>query len=96
MNIKQVEEWVGESNITPLFTKELIEFNFIEDRFKDFNYFKDGEELVDEPFERLIRQGQLISYMYDGFWKNIDNYKDKIEIDEMYEKNNSPWILWED
>ena len=61
-----------------------------------FNYFKDGEELVDEPFERLIRQGQLISYMYDGFWKNIDNYKDKIEIDEMYEKNNSPWILWED
>jgi len=58
-----------------------------------FNYFKDGEELVDEPFERLIRQGQLISYMYDGFWKNIDNYKDKIEIDEMYEKNNSPWIL---
>ncbi len=44
MNIKQVEEWVGESNITPLFTKELIEFNFIEDRFKDFNYFKDGWE----------------------------------------------------
>ena len=61
-----------------------------------FNYIKDGEELVDEPFERLIRQGQLISYMYDGFWKNIDNYKDKIEIDEMYEKNNLPWILWED
>ena len=61
-----------------------------------FNYIKDGEELVDEPFERLIRQEQLISYRYDGFWKNIDNYKDKIEIDEMYEKNNSPWILWED
>jgi glucose-1-phosphate cytidylyltransferase len=61
-----------------------------------FNYIKDGEELVDEPFERLIRQRQLISYIYDGFWKNIDNYKDKIEIDEMYEKNNSPWILWED
>ena len=61
-----------------------------------FNYIKDGEELVDEPFERLIKQGQLISYIYDGFWKNIDNYKDKIEIDEMYEKNNSPWILWED
>ena len=59
-----------------------------------FNYIKDGEELVDEPFERLIKQGQLISYMYDGFWKNIDNYKDKMEIDEMYEKNNSPWILW--
>ena len=30
MNIKQVEEWVGESNITPLFTKELIEFKLVE------------------------------------------------------------------
>ncbi len=61
-----------------------------------FNYIKDGEELVDEPFVRLIREGQLISYGYNGFWKNIDNYKDKMEIDDMYVKNNAPWIIWDD
>ena len=60
-----------------------------------FNYIKDGEELVDEPFARLIREGQLISYVYNGFWKNIDNYKDKMEIDDMYVKNNAPWIIWD-
>ena len=60
-----------------------------------FNYFKDGEELVDEPFTRLIREGQLISYVYNGFWKNIDNYKDKMEIDDMYVKNNALWIIWD-
>ena len=60
-----------------------------------FNYIKDGEELVDEPFVRLIRKGQLISYVYNGFWKNIDNYKDKMEIDDMYVKNNAPWIIWD-
>ena len=60
-----------------------------------FNYIKDGEELVDEPFARLIREGQLISYVYNGFWKNIDNYKDKMEIDDMYAKNNAPWIIWD-
>ena len=60
-----------------------------------FNYIKDGEELVDEPFARLIREGQLISYVYNGFWKNIDNYKDKMEIDDMYSKNNAPWIIWD-
>ena len=60
-----------------------------------FNYIKEGEELVDEPFARLIREGQLISYVYNGFWKNIDNYKDKMEIDDMYVKNNAPWIIWD-
>ena len=60
-----------------------------------FNYIKEGEELVDEPFARLIREGQLISYVYNGFWKNIDNYKDKMEIDDMYSKNNAPWIIWD-
>ena len=60
-----------------------------------FNYIKDGEELVDEPFQRLIRQGQLISYVYNGFWENIDNYKGKMEIDDMYVKNNAPWIIWD-
>lgn len=32
-----------------------------------FNYIKDGEELVDKPFQRLIKEEQLIGYKYDKF-----------------------------
>jgi glucose-1-phosphate cytidylyltransferase len=33
-----------------------------------FKYFENGEELVEEPFRRLIEKGELISYKHDGFW----------------------------
>ena len=44
MNINEVHEWVGESTITDLFIRELVEFDFLEEQFKHFNYFKNGWE----------------------------------------------------
>ena len=40
-----------------------------------------GEELVDEPFARLIEQGELLAYRYDGFWEPMDTMKDKQRLD---------------
>ena len=42
MNRNEVDEWVGESEITDLFIRELVEFNFLGEQFNHFNYFKDG------------------------------------------------------
>ena len=44
MNRNEVDEWVGESEITDLFIRELVEFNFLGEQFNHFNYFKDGWE----------------------------------------------------
>jgi glucose-1-phosphate cytidylyltransferase len=33
-----------------------------------FRYINDGEELVEEPFLRLICEGQLFAYGHDSFW----------------------------
>src|SRR6266403_5900002 len=33
-----------------------------------FKYIKDGEELVHEPFRRLVAEKQLVAHQYDGFW----------------------------
>jgi glucose-1-phosphate cytidylyltransferase len=59
-----------------------------------FDYLQDGEELVHEPFQRLIAEGQLTGYPYDGFWKAMDTFKDKRQLDEMYSKGHAPWELW--
>ena len=34
-------------------------------------------ELVAEPFQRLLKEKQLIGYTYDGFWKSMDTFKDR-------------------
>jgi glucose-1-phosphate cytidylyltransferase len=59
-----------------------------------FNYLEEGEELVEEPFHRLIAGGQLITYKYKGFWISMDTFKDKQLLEDMYSKGNAPWEVW--
>jgi glucose-1-phosphate cytidylyltransferase len=59
-----------------------------------FNYIKDGEELVGEPFQRLIKENQLVGYKYDKFWHCMDTFKEQQELNDMFEQGNAPWEVW--
>jgi len=59
-----------------------------------FEYINEGEELVQEPFYRLIENEQLIAYQYNGFWGGLDTFKDKQMFDDLFEKGNPPWQVW--
>ena len=56
-----------------------------------FQYLKDGEELVEEAFQRLIRERQLIAYRHDGFRASMDTFKEKQQLEEMYTPGNASW-----
>jgi len=56
-----------------------------------FDYINDGEELVLEPFNRLIEARQLIAYRHEGFWRAMDTLQDKQVLEDMVEKGNMPW-----
>jgi glucose-1-phosphate cytidylyltransferase len=60
-----------------------------------FDYIQDGEELVREPFHRLIAKNELLGYRYGGFWGCMDTFKEKKMFDEMYARGNTPWAVWE-
>jgi glucose-1-phosphate cytidylyltransferase len=59
-----------------------------------FEYIKDGEELVVEPFQRLIREQQLLGYRYDKFWYCMDTFKEQQELNDMFERRVAPWEVW--
>lgn len=60
-----------------------------------FDYIQPGEELVLEPFQRLIAQKQLLGYRNPGFWACMDTLKEKMMFDEMYGKGEMPWAVWQ-
>jgi glucose-1-phosphate cytidylyltransferase len=60
-----------------------------------FDYINEGEELVLEPFQRLVDEGQLLAYPYDGFWMAMDTAKDKRRIDDLFESGSPPWMVWD-
>lgn len=59
-----------------------------------FDYIEPGDELVDQPFTRLIAERELIAVPYDGFWRNMDTFKDKVMLDEIEAAGNPPWQVW--
>jgi glucose-1-phosphate cytidylyltransferase len=61
---------------------------------KIFDYIGEKEELVNEPFHRLIEEKQLIGYRYDGFWAGMDTFKDKQELESLWSTGAAPWEVW--
>jgi glucose-1-phosphate cytidylyltransferase len=59
-----------------------------------FRYIRDGEELVNEPFQRLIQKGEIISPQYSGFWKCMDTFKEKQQLEDIYSGGEAPWEVW--
>lgn len=51
----------------------------------------EGDELVEEPFRRLIERDELIAYPHDGFWAPMDTLKDRQLLESLYECGKAPW-----
>ena len=58
-----------------------------------FDFIKDGEELVLEPFNRLIEGGHLMAYKYEGFWRAMDTLRDRQVLEDMVERGDTPWRI---
>ena len=60
-----------------------------------FDYMKPGEELVHEPFQRLIQADQLTAHRHEGFWQPMDTFKEQRQLDELNRSGNAPWRVWD-
>ncbi|MGH9970455.1 MAG: sugar phosphate nucleotidyltransferase [Pyrinomonadaceae bacterium] len=59
-----------------------------------FSYMRNGEELVEEPFRRLIHDRKLMAHPHDGFWACMDTFKEKQDLDDVFSRGNAPWAVW--
>ena len=59
-----------------------------------FDHIEAGEDLVNEPFRRLIDRGQLLGYRHDGFWAPMDTLQDKHDLEKIVEEGDPPWAVW--
>lgn len=57
-------------------------------------------ELLDEvmweegPLREFAQKGLLSAYKHDGFWQNMDTLRDKMKLEEMWNKGQAPWKKW--
>jgi glucose-1-phosphate cytidylyltransferase len=60
-----------------------------------FDYLRPGEDLVEAPFRRLIKDEQLLAFRWEGFWVPMDTFKDRQVIQALYDEGRRPWAVWE-
>jgi glucose-1-phosphate cytidylyltransferase len=58
-----------------------------------FSYIRPGEELVAEPFQRLIAEKKIIGHRTDQYWC-MDTFKEHQELTDMFNLGDPPWEVW--
>lgn len=63
---------------------------------KVFEYILDGNEVTfeQEPLKNLAKDGEIFTYKHDSFWMPMDTLRDKIKLNELWNKNKAPWKVW--
>jgi glucose-1-phosphate cytidylyltransferase len=94
---KYVEKAFESGKIDPVKETELwVNGGFFVFRKEIFDYLGLGEDLVNEPFARLIGGRELFAYRYEGgFWLGMDTFKDRMQLEDMYASGYAPWQLWD-
>jgi len=60
-----------------------------------FDYLEEGEDLVEDAImRRLVPQRRVLAYPYKGYWSPADTVKERAQLEEMYQRGNCPWMIW--
>ena len=54
-----------------------------------------GEDLVEEPLQRLLPAGKVLAQRHDGFWAPMDTLKDQQWLESLHESGDAPWQIWD-
>lgn len=63
---------------------------------KIFDYLTDDSCVFETiALTRLAEEGQLMSYIHEGFWQCMDNIREKKQLENLLNNNKAPWKRWE-
>lgn len=63
---------------------------------KVFDYLTKGDmtSFEQDILSRLTKDGKVMAYKHDGFWKCMDTLRDKNALNEMWDNNTAKWKIW--
>ena len=64
---------------------------------KVFDYITGGSSTVfeQEPLQNLAKDGEILTYKHDGFWRPMDSLKDKNDLNKLWNANQAKWKVWD-
>lgn len=61
-----------------------------------FDYIKDDKTVFEkEPLEIIAKKGELMAYMFDGYWQCMDTKREMDKLNELWDLKKAPWKKWD-
>ncbi|MDB9153815.1 glucose-1-phosphate cytidylyltransferase [Parabacteroides distasonis] len=61
-----------------------------------FDYIEGDSSVFErEPLEQLVKEGELMSFIHEGFWQCMDNTREKNMLEKLLAEGKAPWKRWE-
>lgn len=63
---------------------------------KVFDYIAGNETSFEkEPLEKIAAEGELMSYLHNGFWQCMDTKREKDILETLWKSGEAPWKSWD-
>lgn len=60
-----------------------------------FDYIEGDKTIFErDPMEKIASQGQLMSYMHNGYWQCMDTKREYDTLEKLWESGRAPWKKW--
>ncbi|QNH61121.1 glucose-1-phosphate cytidylyltransferase [Hymenobacter sediminicola] len=60
------------------------------------NYIDSDDTMWEKaPMERLANEGQLAAFRHTGFWQPMDTLRDRNMLEELWQKGQAKWKVWD-
>jgi glucose-1-phosphate cytidylyltransferase len=74
--------------------KELVNMGYFVFEQSIFEYLDEDSVLETDPLESLVRQGQLNSYLHEGFFQPMDTQREVDDLRSLWAEGKAPWKIW--
>lgn len=60
-----------------------------------FEYLDNDECILEQyPLQKLATEGELMSYIYRGYWQCMDTKKEMMDLESLWKLGKAPWKKW--
>ena len=91
---------VKKNNIVKKFTEKphgesgWINGGFFVMNKKILDYIEGDKILEKDPFIKLTKKKEIVSFKHNGFWYSMDSMRDKIFLESEWKKKRPGWKIW--
>jgi glucose-1-phosphate cytidylyltransferase len=55
---------------------------------------EDKQMWEQEPLQNASKDGEVVAFKHEGFWKAMDKLSEKKELDKLWKSKDPPWKVW--